>query len=75
MTAFLILQGVETLSLRMEKHMDNTRQMIRFLSEPQCKEDPSQDLKVILTMRSPKAPAQRSWCGHELQVKVAVRLA
>ena len=33
MTAFLILQGVETLSLRMEKHVYNTRQMIQFLSE------------------------------------------
>ena len=32
-TAFLILQGLETLSLRMEKHIANTREIINFLSE------------------------------------------
>ena len=31
-TAFLILQGLETLSLRMEKHISNTRQIVDFLS-------------------------------------------
>jgi O-acetylhomoserine (thiol)-lyase len=33
MTAFLILQGVETLALRMQRHIDNTRQMVSFLEE------------------------------------------
>jgi O-acetylhomoserine (thiol)-lyase len=33
MTAFLILQGVETLPLRMQRHIDNTRQMVSFLEE------------------------------------------
>jgi len=33
MTAFLILQGIETLSLRMARHMENTQRMIEFLSE------------------------------------------
>ncbi len=30
-TAFHILQGVETLSLRMQRHVDNTRRVIEFL--------------------------------------------
>ncbi len=33
MTAFLILQGVETLALRMQRHIDNTRQLVSFLEE------------------------------------------
>jgi O-acetylhomoserine (thiol)-lyase len=32
MTAFLILQGVETLPLRMQRHVDNTRQLVEFLT-------------------------------------------
>ena len=32
-TAFLILQGLETLSLRMEKHISNTRDIVSFLNE------------------------------------------
>jgi O-acetylhomoserine (thiol)-lyase len=31
-TAWLILQGVETLSLRMERHMANTRKVVEFLA-------------------------------------------
>ena len=31
-TAFLVLQGLETLSLRMEKHISNTRNIVDFLS-------------------------------------------
>ncbi len=31
MNAFLLLQGMETLSLRMEKHLENTRQLLQFL--------------------------------------------
>jgi O-acetylhomoserine (thiol)-lyase len=31
-TAWLILQGIETLSLRMEKHMGNTRKVVEFLA-------------------------------------------
>lgn len=30
--AFLLLQGVETLSLRMERHAENTRKVVEFLS-------------------------------------------
>lgn len=33
MTAFTILQGVETLSLRMRQHVENTREVVKFLSE------------------------------------------
>ncbi len=32
MTAFQILQGIETLSLRMEKHVGNTRKIVEFLA-------------------------------------------
>jgi O-acetylhomoserine (thiol)-lyase len=32
MTAFLILQGIETLSLRMQRHVDNTRRLVEFLN-------------------------------------------
>ncbi len=31
-TAWLILQGIETLSLRMERHMRNTEQVVQFLA-------------------------------------------
>jgi O-acetylhomoserine (thiol)-lyase len=31
-SAWLILQGIETLSLRMERHMHNTRKVVEFLS-------------------------------------------
>lgn len=32
MSAFLLLQGIETLSLRMDKHLANTKAMLRYLS-------------------------------------------
>jgi len=32
-TAFHILQGVETLSLRMQRHVDNTRKVVAFLNQ------------------------------------------
>jgi O-acetylhomoserine (thiol)-lyase len=31
-TAFFLLQGLETLPLRMQRHVDNTRAIVRFLS-------------------------------------------
>jgi O-acetylhomoserine (thiol)-lyase len=31
--AFLLLQGLETLSLRVERHVENTRKVVKFLSE------------------------------------------
>jgi O-acetylhomoserine (thiol)-lyase len=37
-TAFQVLQGMETLSLRMQKHVDNTRHIVRFLSEQEAVE-------------------------------------
>jgi O-acetylhomoserine (thiol)-lyase len=33
MTAFQILQGIETLPLRMQRHVDNTRRVVAFLAE------------------------------------------
>jgi len=32
-TAFHILQGIETLGLRMQRHVDNTRQVVEFLQQ------------------------------------------
>jgi len=32
-TAFLILQGMETLSLRMQRHVENTRKIVNFLKD------------------------------------------
>lgn len=39
MTAFQILQGVETLSLRMDKHVANTQRVVEFLAEQPLVED------------------------------------
>jgi O-acetylhomoserine (thiol)-lyase len=38
MTAFQILQGIETLSLRMDKHVSNTRAVVQFLAEQEAVE-------------------------------------
>jgi O-acetylhomoserine (thiol)-lyase len=32
MNAFLLLQGIETLSLRMDRHISNTRELLKYLS-------------------------------------------
>lgn len=40
-TAFYILQGMETLSMRMERHVDNTRKVVEFLSNSDAVEDVS----------------------------------
>ena len=34
-TAFLVLQGIETLNLRMERHIQNTRSIVNFLNSHQ----------------------------------------
>jgi len=56
-TAFHILQGVETLPLRMEKHVANTRQVVDFLtaqdavdwvSHPDCTDHPDHELAKTL---------------------------
>jgi O-acetylhomoserine (thiol)-lyase len=57
-TAFLILQGLETLSLRMERHVSNTRRIVEFLKAhdsvewviyPELPEHPDHELaKTIL---------------------------
>lgn len=38
-TAFQILQGMETLSIRMDRHVDNTRKVIDFLSKSDAVSD------------------------------------
>jgi len=37
-TAFLVLQGIETLSLRMQRHVENARQIVSFLKEHEAVE-------------------------------------
>jgi len=41
MNAFQILQGIETLSLRMQKHIDNTRKIVAFLDSHEAIESVS----------------------------------
>jgi len=38
MTSFLILQGLETLPLRMQKHVENARRMVEFLDQHEAVE-------------------------------------
>jgi O-acetylhomoserine (thiol)-lyase len=38
MTSFLILQGLETLPLRMQKHVENTRMLVEFLNQHEAVE-------------------------------------
>lgn len=38
MTAFLVLQGLETLPLRMDRHVQNTRALVEFLDQHQAVE-------------------------------------
>ena len=56
-TAFLVLQGMETLSLRMEKHIQNTRTIVNFLNAhksvksvcyPELSNHPDHDLANII---------------------------
>lgn len=57
MTSFLILQGLETLTLRMEKHVDNARKLVAWLAEhdavewvtyPELEDHPDHDLAAKL---------------------------
>ncbi len=60
MTAFLLLQGVETLALRMPRHVENTRKAVRFLAGhdavsgvlyPELSQHPDRDLASRLLPR------------------------
>jgi len=60
MTAFLILQGLETLPLRMQKHVDNARKLVEFLQAhdavdwvtwPELPDHPDQALAAKLLPR------------------------
>jgi O-acetylhomoserine (thiol)-lyase len=50
MNAFLLLQGIETLSLRMDRHLENTRQLLRFL----------QDHEQVAWVNHPDLPEHKS---------------
>lgn len=59
-SAWLILQGIETLSLRMERHISNTRKVVAFLSQhpmvasigyPELPEHPHHELALRLLPR------------------------
>jgi O-acetylhomoserine (thiol)-lyase len=60
MNAFQILQGVETLSLRMQKHMDNTRKVVAFLESNEA----------IESVSYPELPSHPD---HELAKKILPR--
>ena len=60
MTAFQILQGIETLSLRMQRHVENTRKIVAFLAAhemvesvgyPELPQHPDQALAQALLPR------------------------
>ncbi|TMH25065.1 MAG: bifunctional O-acetylhomoserine aminocarboxypropyltransferase/cysteine synthase, partial [Betaproteobacteria bacterium] len=60
MTAFQILQGIETLPLRMQRHVDNTRRIVAFLAAhemvgsvgyPELPEHPDRALARVLLPR------------------------
>jgi O-acetylhomoserine (thiol)-lyase len=60
MTAFQILQGIETLPLRMQRHVDNTRRIVAFLAAhemvesvgyPELREHPDRALAAELLPR------------------------
>ena len=57
MTAFQILQGIETLHLRMPRHVENTRKVVAFLAKQCCggESDLSRAARVIPTTRSPRS--------------------
>jgi O-acetylhomoserine (thiol)-lyase len=56
MNAFLLLQGIETLSLRMDKHMSNTLELLEYLSNH----------KQVSWVNHPSLPSHSS---HELAKK------
>ena len=56
MTAFLLLQGIETLSLRMDKHLSNTKAMLEYLTSH----------KLVTWVSHPDLPSHSS---HELAKK------
>jgi O-acetylhomoserine (thiol)-lyase len=60
MNAFQILQGIETLSLRMQKHIDNTRKVIAFLDRHE-------------TIESVSYPELPSHADHGLAKKILPR--
>ncbi|MEO8006186.1 MAG: O-acetylhomoserine aminocarboxypropyltransferase, partial [Betaproteobacteria bacterium] len=60
MNAFQILQGVETLGLRMEKHIANTRAVVKFLSTHEA----------VQAVAYPELPAHPD---HELAKKILPR--
>ncbi len=60
MNAFQILQGVETLGLRMQKHIDNTRRVVGFLAEHEA-------------IASVAYPELASHPDHELAKKILPR--
>ncbi len=57
MNAFQLLQGIETLSLRMHKHIDNTRKVVAFLDRHEA----------IESVSYPELP---SHADHELAKKI-----
>jgi O-acetylhomoserine (thiol)-lyase len=60
MTAFQILQGIETLPLRMQRHIDNTRKVVAFLAA----------YSLVDAVAYPELPAHRD---HALAKKLLPR--
>jgi O-acetylhomoserine (thiol)-lyase len=67
-TAWLILQGIETLSLRMERHVANARRIVEFLAaHPLVAHVGIRSSSRIPTMRLPPPAAARLRLGVQLR--------
>ena len=80
-TAWLVLQGIETLSLRMERHMQNTRRVVEFLAahplvsrvgHPMLESHPSHRLAQQLLPRGAGAVFSFDLKGSRAQGKALV---
>ena len=80
-TAWLVLQGIETLSLRMERHMHNTRRVVEFLAahplvervgHPMLESHPSHRLAQQLLPRGAGAVFSFDLKGSRAQGKALV---
>jgi len=80
-SAWLVLQGIETLSLRMERHMTNTRRVVEFLDRhpfvsrvghPLLESHPSHALAQRLLPRGAGSVFSFDICGSRAQGKAFV---
>ena len=74
-TAFLILQGLETLSLRMQRHVENTRRVVEFLDGNEAVESVGYPELGEPPGPRDRAPAPASRMRRGVQLRAARRAA